>query len=149
MYGLVGTTGTLTVQPNVPNVIPGRVELSCEIRGMDDRILDQAEADLYQHAQATGGVLDLIARKPPVASDPMLLDVLASCCEQLQVRYRRMPSGAGHDAMCMAALAPQAMIFVPSRAGISHAPDEYTEPQECVQGAQLLLDAIIALDTIL
>jgi N-carbamoyl-L-amino-acid hydrolase len=147
-HGIVGTIGTLNVQPNVPNVIPGRVELSCEIRGMDTHILERADVDLQQHARATGGVLEVIARGTPIASDPLILDILAACCEQRQIPYRRMPSGAGHDAMCMAALAPQAMLFVPSRAGISHAPDEYTAAQDCVQGAQLLLDAIIALDGI-
>lgn len=148
-HGLVGTTGTLMIEPNVPNVIPGRVELSCEIRGMQDAILDQAESALREQAQAMGGAFDLIARKPPVAADPRLLTVLADCCDQLQLRYRRMPSGAGHDAMCMAAIAPQAMLFVPSKAGISHAPDEYTDPEACVHGARVLLAAVLALDSLL
>jgi N-carbamoyl-L-amino-acid hydrolase len=94
-HGIVGTVGTLNVHPNVPNVIPGRVELSCEIRGLDTHILERADADLQQHARATGGVLEVIASGTPVASDPMILDVFAACCEQRQIRYRRMPSGAG------------------------------------------------------
>jgi N-carbamoyl-L-amino-acid hydrolase len=57
-----------------------------------------------------------------------------------------MPSGAGHDAMNMADLAPMAMLFVPSRGGISHSPDEYTAPEDCVNGARVLLATLLALD---
>jgi N-carbamoyl-L-amino-acid hydrolase len=57
-----------------------------------------------------------------------------------------MSSGAGHDAMCIAAIAPQAMLFVPSREGISHSPDEYTDPESCVAGARVLLAALLKVD---
>ena len=60
-----------------------------------------------------------------------------------------MPSGAGHDAQCMAHIAPQAMLFVPSRGGISHSPDEYTDPEACVTGAKVLLNALLKIDTVL
>jgi N-carbamoyl-L-amino-acid hydrolase len=60
-----------------------------------------------------------------------------------------MSSGAGHDAMCIAEIAPQAMVFVPSRGGISHAPDEYTTPEACVNGGRVLLATLLELDEIL
>jgi N-carbamoyl-L-amino-acid hydrolase len=57
-----------------------------------------------------------------------------------------MPSGAGHDAMCVAALCPVAMLFVPSRGGVSHSPREFTEPEHCVNGARVLLGALLECD---
>jgi beta-ureidopropionase / N-carbamoyl-L-amino-acid hydrolase len=145
-YGIVGTCGTLSIAPNISNVIPGTAELSCEIRSLHGEILDQAERALHQHVALLGGVFALMSLKEPVSASCMLLDVLAACCTQRGLPYQRMPSGAGHDAMCMAKLGPMAMLFVPSRAGISHAPAEYTSPEDCVSGAQVLLDAVIRLD---
>jgi N-carbamoyl-L-amino-acid hydrolase len=147
--GIVGTTGTLAIAPNVPNVIPGQATLTCEIRGMDDATLDQVAAELHADAQSWHGTMTPISAKSPVASDLQLLTILAQCCQQLELPFCQLPSGAGHDAMNMAALAPQAMIFIPSQAGISHAPEEYSDDSDCVAGARLLLAAILALDTAL
>jgi N-carbamoyl-L-amino-acid hydrolase len=82
-------------------------------------------------------------------SDPRLVDALVAACEALNLSYQRLPSGAGHDAMCIAEIAPQAMLFVPSRGGVSHSPDEYTAPEDCVTGARVLLAALLRLDAIL
>jgi beta-ureidopropionase / N-carbamoyl-L-amino-acid hydrolase len=145
-HGIVGTVGTLQVSPNVSNVIPGEVQLSFEIRSLQHGTLELAEAALREIAHTLAATFDVISIKEPVASAPMLLDALATCCQQQGVSYRMMPSGAGHDAMCMAKLAPMAMVFVPSQAGISHAPAEYTSAADCTLGAQLLLDAVLLLD---
>ncbi len=147
-HAIVGTVGTLNVQPNVSNVIPGRVELSFEIRALDERVLDVVERALLEQAAALGGEVQHLSRKEPVPCDGRIQNVLAGCCERLGLAYRRMPSGAGHDAMCMATLAPVGMLFVPSCDGISHAPDEYTAPEQCVAGAQLLLAALLELDQV-
>lgn len=147
--GIVGTIGQLQVQPGAPNVIPGRVELSLEIRGLDESILDEAEAELAQRAGQSGGQFEPVAGKSATASDPRLTEALAAACAELGLSYRRMPSGAGHDAMCVAAIAPQAMLFVPSQGGVSHSPDEYTTPEDCVNGARVLLGALLRLDEIL
>jgi len=144
--GIVGTVGTLRVQPGAPNVIPGRVELQVEIRGLKEQALDEAEAALRRLADRTGGTLSPRSSKGAVDSDPRLLEALVAACETLAVPYRLMASGAGHDAMCIAAIAPMAMLFVPSRAGISHAPDEYTRPEDCLTGARVLLAALLELD---
>ena len=144
--GIVGTVGTLRLEPGAPNVIPGRVELGVEIRGLQEDELDRAEAELEQQAQEAGAEFRRVSTKPPVESDPGLLDVLVAACDELGVAYRTMPSGAGHDAMCIAAIAPQAMLFVPSRGGVSHCPDEYTDPESCVAGARVLLAALLKLD---
>lgn len=143
---IVGTVGALAVYPGAPNVIPGRVELQIELRGLREAVLDEAEADLARLAEEAGGRFSRRSKKNGVDSDPRLVEVLVAACHSLEVPYRRMPSGAGHDAMCMAALAPQAMLFVPSQGGISHAPDEYTKAEDCVLGAKVMLAALLELD---
>jgi acetylornithine deacetylase/succinyl-diaminopimelate desuccinylase-like protein len=75
--------------------------------------------------------------------DKRLIGVLKECCEARRVRYEIMPSGAGHDAMQMAKIAPAGMLFIPSRRGISHSPEEWSDPEHICLGTQLLLDAIV------
>lgn len=148
-HNIVGTAGVLRIQPGAPNIIPGQTYLELEIRGLDEDILDEAEMALAWQADDLGGQFRPLSKKESVSSDPRLLAALVTGCESLEVAYRRMPSGAGHDAMCMATIAPQAMLFVPSRDGISHAPEEFTTPEHCVLGARVLLAALIELDEIL
>lgn len=144
--GIVGTVGTMRLEPNASNVIPGRVELTAEIRGLDEPTLDRVDAELARLAGAGGGEWRRVAAKRPVRSDPRLLSWLEAACDDLGLSRRRLPSGAGHDAMSIAAIAPQAMLFVPSRGGVSHSPDEHTEPQACVDGARALLRGLLELD---
>ena len=148
-HGIVGTIGKLTVLPGAPNVIPGKVEVHLEIRGLDEAILDQAAAQLRAAAQAASADFIAVSNKPPVQSDPRLLAAIASACEELALPALPMPSGAGHDAMNMAALCPMAMIFVPSQQGVSHSPDEYTTPDACVNGARVLLATLLKVDATL
>ena len=148
-YDIVGTVGMLNIQPGAPNVIPGQVDINFEIRGLDEAVLDKAEAALLQKARAVDAGFQPISNKPPVKSDPRLVKALTAACEDLDLSYQPMPSGAGHDAMVMAHIAPQAMLFVPSQGGVSHSPDEYTDPESCVAGARVLLAALLKLDSIL
>ena len=148
-HGIVGTIGKVAVLPGAPNVIPGKVELHLEIRGLDEAVLDQAEATLRQAAQNAGATFVPLSNKPPVKADPRLLAAIAHACDDLALPYLPMPSGAGHDAMNMAALCPMAMIFVPSRNGVSHSPDEYTAPEACVNGARVLLATLLQVDELL
>ncbi|MBV7334500.1 Zn-dependent hydrolase [Chloroflexi bacterium TSY] len=145
-HGIVGTVGILTLKPGAPNVIPGQVDINVEIRGLHEDVLDTAEAELAQEAQKVDATFQHISNKPPVESDPRLVDALIAACAELDLPYQRMPSGAGHDAMLVAHIAPQAMLFVPSRNGVSHSPDEYTDPESCVAGARVLLAALLKLD---
>ena len=85
-------------------------------------------------------------RGRPVLCDPDLLTALDEVARGFDVGFRRMPSGAGHDAMSMAMICPVGMLFVPSERGISHAPDEYTSPEDCVLGARALLAALLEVD---
>lgn len=148
-HEIVGTVGKLDLHPGAPSVIPGRVELSVEIRGLDEIRLDEAEAALSDAAAAIAGEFSVISSKPAVGSDPRLLEELVAACTELGVEYKRLPSGAGHDAMCIARIAPVAMLFVPSQGGISHSADEYTDPESCVTGARVLLHALTRIDTLL
>ncbi|HET8628974.1 MAG TPA: Zn-dependent hydrolase [Thermomicrobiales bacterium] len=144
--GIVGTVGTLAIEPGAPNVIPGRVDVAVEIRALDTAALDRGEQALRGAAARGGGTLAPVSVKEPVASDPAVVAAAEVACRDLGLAYRRMPSGAGHDAMCVAAIAPEAMLFVPSRDGISHAPEEYTAPEDCITGARVLLRTLLELD---
>jgi N-carbamoyl-L-amino-acid hydrolase len=146
-HGIVATCGALKVEPGAPNVIPGRVEVGVEIRGLDEAVLDRAQAALADAAAANGGDLRPTVSKAPTPSDPAVLAALEAACDDLGLARRRLASGAGHDAMCIAAIAPQAMLFVPSRGGVSHSPDEHTAPEDCVNGARVLLATLLRLDT--
>ena len=145
-HEIVGTVGMLHLSPGAPSVIPGRVELELEIRGLDPSALDAAERDLAASAERLGAAFTRISAKPPAASTRAIMDCVAAACDELQLARRVMPSGAGHDAMCIAALAPQGMIFVPSHDGVSHAPAEFTEHRDCVAGARVLLGTLLRVD---
>jgi N-carbamoyl-L-amino-acid hydrolase len=144
--GVVGTVGQLQVRPGAPSIVPGRAELSVDVRGLDTAALDRVEEELKALAARQGGELRRLSAKSPSRSAPDLLEALERAASALGLPFARLTSGAGHDAMCMAALAPQAMLFVPSRAGISHSPLELTEPERCVDGARVLLGALLDLD---
>jgi N-carbamoyl-L-amino-acid hydrolase len=145
-HGIVGTCGTLRVDPNAPNVIPGRVEIGVEFRSLDEAVLDQAAADLRRSLPADTAHLTPAVATAPTLSHPRVLAAIAAVCADLGLATMRLPSGAGHDAMSLAAITPQAMLFVPSQRGISHSADEYTTPDDCVNGARVLLAALLRLD---
>jgi N-carbamoyl-L-amino-acid hydrolase len=145
-HGIVGTIGTLHVSPAAPSVIPGQVRLDVEIRAITEALLDGAEAELREVAERSGAAFTPVSAKRPVTSAPDVMHAMNEACTHLGIAHKTMPSGAGHDAMCIATLAPQGMIFVPSRAGISHAPEEFTEHEHCVAGARVLLGTLLGID---
>ncbi len=145
-HDMVGTVGSLQVYPDVANVIPGRVDLTFEIRSLDDSVMDAAADELQTYLDSVGATYKEISHKEPVPSDAGVLDAVMASSEALGLAYRKIASGAGHDAMCIARIAPMAMIFVPSRDGVSHSPDEYTEPADCINGARVLMGALLRLD---
>lgn len=146
VHRIVGTVGTVRVEPGASNVIPGQVELSVEIRGMDEGVLDAAESDLRNLAQGSGAEFTPISGKSAVSSDPWLVLEIEAACHEAKLPFVRMSSGAGHDAMCMESITREAMLFVPSRGGVSHSPDEYTSPEHCAAGARALLAALLRID---
>ena len=148
-HGVVATVGTLRVHPGAPNVVPGRVDLDVELRGTSVDRVAAAEADLLELAGTARATATRVSQKPPVAFSPMLLDCLEDVCRSAGVASLRLSSGAGHDAGVLATITDAAMLFVPSRHGISHSPDEHTGSDDCVRGAQALLDWLVAVDAAL
>lgn len=144
--GIVGTVGDFNVYPGAPNVIPERVDLIVEIRGLDDGVLDHAADLVAQEAEKLGGSFQPVVLKPPVAASALVQDALRAACQSLSLEYLTMPSGAGHDAMVIDHLCPQGIVFVPSQNGISHSKDEFTKPKDCLNGVNLLLETVLKLD---
>ncbi|MEM9776598.1 MAG: M20 family metallo-hydrolase [Chloroflexota bacterium] len=147
--GIVGTIGDFKVYPGAPNVIPERVEMIVEIRGLDAAVLDQAQTIIQKEAETLGGRFEPVVIKPPVDADKVVQDAIAAACANLNLKTLTMSSGAGHDAMNMALLCPQGMFFVPSKDGISHSKDEFTSAEDCTHGAEVLLETILQLDAVL
>lgn len=147
----VATVGSLKLVPNLVNVIPNTASLTVDLRNTDDDALRSAEAELAAFLSALAdqeGVkieTRTLARTPPVLFDQHVLSIIEDVAKDLGQPIRRMTSGAGHDAQMMARIAPAAMIFVPSRDGISHNPREYTEPHFLDIGANALLRTLVRL----
>jgi len=147
----VATVGRLGVAPGLTNVVPGEALLTTDLRNTDGAALAAADARLQafaaEAAAAEGVALETraLARFAPVAFDAALVDLVEATALGLGHSVRRMPSGAGHDAQMFAPHCPTAMIFVPSRGGISHNVTEHTDPAQLAAGAEVLLHAALAL----
>lgn len=143
------TVGRMAFEPNVINVIARRATFTIDMRDPDEQRLQAAEqrlADFMIRIAEAEGVriaTERLARFEPVIFDPSLVDAMQASAVRLGCTYRRMTSGAGHDAQMIARVAPSAMIFVPSRGGVSHNPREHTDDDQLVLGAQVLLDVVL------
>jgi len=148
----VATVGRLEAEPGVPNVIPGRVGLTLEIRdltmeGIDDTFAAiRARADEIAESTGLRFSFERFYTSRAAPTDPRIRDVIADAAVESGLSFQRMPSGAGHDAQSMALLGPVGMVFVPSVDGISHAPEERTELDDVVNGSNVLLRTILTLD---
>ncbi|MFQ6046542.1 MAG: Zn-dependent hydrolase [Gemmatimonadales bacterium] len=149
----VGTVGQIEVWPGAPNVIPGRVELSLELRDLDRSkiaaLYETIHAEGERIAQASGTRFAFVDRRlgiVPQPTDETVRRVIDRAADELGLSHQRMPSGAGHDAQSLAPIAPIGMIFIPSAGGISHSPREFSRPEDIVNGANVLLNAVLALD---
>jgi N-carbamoyl-L-amino-acid hydrolase len=144
----VATVGSLRLEPNVINVIPSRATFTVDLRDPDEGRLRAAEAALARMLDELAvqeGVeiaTERLARFEPVIFDPGIVALIEDAARERQLASRRMTSGAGHDAQMLARICPAAMIFVPSRGGISHNPREHTEPEQLIAGAGVLLDVV-------
>lgn len=146
---VVGTVGAIKIEPGVINAIPGKAELSVDIRSITAkakrRVVRLVQARIHEIAQRRKIQVKILPlrEEDPVPLDKWLIHLLKECCEMRNIAYEIMPSGAGHDAMQMAKVTPAGMLFIPSRRGISHSPLEWSEPEDICLGAQLLLDSVI------
>lgn len=145
---MVGTVGMLEIKPGAANVIPGEVKFVVELRAMEKEKVQRVAEALRQKAQVLMDyTFEVGMDKDPVWLTPWVTSIIERAAEEGGYVNHRMVSGAGHDAMNFAYKSvPTGMIFVPSKAGISHAKDEWTDWEDCGRGAQVLLDALLKVD---
>lgn len=151
--GQVGTVGVITPVPNLINVVPGEVHLTVDLRNIDNEKLKAAEFllnEVIEYICLEEGVkvkTEQLVRFEPVQFDKRIADLITTVSEENGYFCTRLNSGAGHDAQMMARICPAAMIFVPSKDGVSHNPKEYTSPELLDAGAEVLFKAIQKLDS--
>lgn len=147
----VCTVGKIDLHPNLINVVPATATLTLDIRNTDESLLKEAERAAADHitrvAEEEGVTVSTrsLARFEPVVFDSRVVDLVESVAALHGHSHMRMPSGAGHDAQMLARVCPTAMIFVPSHRGISHNPAEHTDPEQLVDGANVLLHTMLSL----
>ena len=142
--GTVGTVGNLKVHPGVMNVIPGIAEMWVDIRGVNHQSIVETlqelkdEISIIAEAEGTTVSIEVLTSDKPVKLHPSVINTVETACKDLKVSYKRMNSGAGHDAMHMATLGPTGMIFIPCAKGISHNPEESATPADIMTGIDVL-----------
>src|SRR5882762_5735990 len=148
----VGTVGRIQALPGAPNVVPGKVIVSLELRDLDGAKIQtlyqriRTEADHIAQASKVSFDFKEINVNIPAPTDPRVRAIIDQSAKDLGLSTKQMPSGAGHDAQDMARLAPVGMIFIPSIGGISHSPKEFSRPQDIANGANVLLHTLLKLD---
>ncbi|WP_188369291.1 Zn-dependent hydrolase [Muriicola marianensis] len=149
----VGTVGRIQALPGAPNVIPGEVQMSLEIRDLSVENMEELFKSIEERATSisretgtTFSFTPIDATSAPALTDPGIRQIIATASEELGLSTKNMQSGAGHDAQDMARITPVGMIFVPSVNGISHSPKEYTSPEDMANGANVLLRTLLKID---
>lgn len=147
------TIGVLRLEPNGANVVPGAAEAIIDIRAENDAAMDDYLAAIDRFAAVAAGAegcrvaaLERLSRTFAVTCDANLQDLIREAAEAHGLATRPLASGAGHDAAFVAHVAPAAMIFVPSRGGISHAPEEWTDLEAIARAADVLALTLSTLD---
>lgn len=143
---MVGTVGSIHVKPDACNIIPGSAELILELRGVREESMDQVLEKLKEEFLPLGMELRQTFGQPPVMMSGAVQAAIRAAGDSLNVKMRTMVSGAGHDTMSMAEITASGMIFVPSRGGISHSREEWTEWPDVGRGADTLFGTLIELD---
>ncbi len=149
--GVVGTVGKLEVLPGGKNIIPGRVNAICDLRAPQAELLSAIDAFVVSSLHGIGDAREveieqsLLQRVEPGLMDERAISAVERAAAAAGLSCRRMTSGAIHDALHMAEICPSTMIFVPSRGGKSHCPDEDTAPEDLVNGCVTLAHTLIDL----
>jgi len=149
----VATVGRLRAEPGAPNVIPGEVVLSLEIRDLSaakiQRVFDEIRREGERIADARFTPIryaEIDVAAPPAPTDERMRRIIAASADELSLSFKLMPSGAGHDAQDMVHIAPTGMIFVPSVDGVSHSPKEFTSAEDMANGASVLYRTVLEID---
>jgi hydantoinase/carbamoylase family amidase len=149
--GTVGTVGEIEVHPSLINAIPERIRFSLDIRGVDEDAFEGVARDIAAFAQEAAARRGMRAeyrprqRLPATHLDERIVGALEEAARSTGEPYMLMPSGAAHDTMCVADRVPSAMVFVPCKDGISHSPLEDANPADAGLAAEIILNAIRAL----
>jgi N-carbamoyl-L-amino-acid hydrolase len=148
----VATTSRVDSQPGSPNVVPGSTSLHAELRSIDPDWLSSAKQRLAQEISAKAAEYGVDAEiewrhdNDVIPADPGIQDVVAATADELGLTWEALPSGATHDAAHIARLCPAGMVFVPSQAGRSHCPEEFTSTEHIEKGVRVLASTLVALD---
>ncbi len=148
----VGTVGRIQAFPGAPNVVPGRVACTLELRDLDDRKIQRlydtivAEAKTIGERNGTTFAYHEFVTHESAQCDERVRAMVADSAKALGFSTLSLPSGAGHDAQNLARICPMGMIFIPSVGGISHSPREFSRPADITNGANVLLGALLAMD---
>jgi N-carbamoyl-L-amino-acid hydrolase len=148
----VATCGIFEQSPNAANVIPGKSRIVIDARAEQRPTMEIFRADLEAELAEIAGRhacehrFGVVSDTMPAPCDPFLQQVLTDCAASLGYSTVAIASGAGHDAAFLSRIAPSAMIFVPSKDGKSHVPEEWTEPLELYAGAATLFETILQID---
>jgi len=143
------TVGFMQVKPNSRNVIPGEVRFSVDLRHADDALLEQMESDMralcerLARAGNTSATVERVANYPACQFDAGCVSAVRDAARKLGLRHMDIVSGAGHDAIFMARVAPTSMIFVPCEGGVSHNETENAKPEDLAAGCNVLLNVIL------
>jgi N-carbamoyl-L-amino-acid hydrolase len=150
----VATVGYLKVSPNAVNTVAEKVDLAIDLRDLSqnhlDFLLQKMKDEFDQIAIKTGTEIKMstMLHVMPTLAKPYVIDAIVQVCNRMKLSYTYLPSRAGHDAQEIGRFADMGMIFVPSQGGISHSVDEYTTPEQCTQGANVLLRTFVELDQV-
>lgn len=149
---VVATIGRIAMTPNVPNAVPGWVELMLEVRSDSQQVLDVFPEHIMTLCESPLAALGLsaslehVSRASPTACSDSVMQAIGEAAEHLQLGYRRLPSGAGHDAVYVAPTGPVGMVFIPCLAGRSHCPEESITEQQLADGAAVMAQTLLNLD---
>ena len=141
--------GEMTFLPGAFNIVPGEAVVTLECRAPDAKTLNLLEAALQEtaHRQAKSYHLELeiepLIRHEPAPMHPIAQSAIRSAADYLRLSHTDLASGAGHDAQSLATVCPTGMVFIPSVDGISHSPKEFSRWEDCLNGANVLLQAAL------
>lgn len=147
----VGTVGRIQVQPGGINIIPGSVEFTVDLRDLNQTTGERLEQTLLQRIseicqrREIGSAIEVLQRVSPVPCSEGIQDAIKHAFKKMGKEIYSLPSGAGHDSMQMASLCPIGMIFVRSKDGISHNPAEWSSPEDCADGVNVLYHTLLRL----
>ncbi|MCR9017090.1 M20 family metallo-hydrolase [Aquiflexum gelatinilyticum] len=149
----VGSVGKISVPSGAPNIIPGKVEMSLQMRDLSSEKIMKMFTDIEKRAEQIGRETNtkiqfenLNLGTTPTFASQEIRNKMAQAAKSLGITYINMQSGAGHDVQEMAKLGPIGLVFIPSKDGISHNPEEYSSPAEMANGANVMLQTVLLLD---